>query len=271
MHRMFAAVLLWILTWSSVAGANEPWPTVINLRDIGGKVTHEGLCVRRNVVYRSGNFDHTRADDALALVQRLHLADYYDLRAGAKESDDPHGPVVLREAGVQYHNLPIDGHDDPLLRMAQPDPGQWAAFYGRTLQQHGATLIKLMDALAQGESPAVYGCTLGKDRTGIATALLLSALGVEDEAIIADYAASSAGLAGHLDAMRSSYERLHLSREDFAHYWMTAHPATMQQFLDHIRQDYGGVVPALRTLGMSPALLNAWRARMLAVSLADCL
>ena len=250
--------------------ATEPWPSVINLRDIGGKVTHEGLCVRRHVVYRSGNFDHTVPDDALSVVQRLHLADYYDLRAAAGESEDPLGPPALRDAGVHYHNLPIDGHDDPMLRIAQPNTTEWAAFYDRTLARHGATFIKLMDALAQGETPAVFGCTLGKDRTGIATALLLSALGVDDQAIVADYAASTAGLANHLDDMRASYERLAISREDFGHYWMTAHAASMQQFLDHVRQNYGGVVPALRTLGMSPNLLNAWRARMLAVSLADC-
>ena len=52
-------------------------------------------------------------------------------------------------------------------------------------------LARVLATLADAEAPAVYHCAAGKDRTGVMSAVLLGLLGVEDEVIVADYAASS--------------------------------------------------------------------------------
>lgn len=275
MHAIKCVVLsLWFMAAVPSAVFAAPSPaegldSVVNFRDLGGKITRDGLCVRRQRVFRSGNYDHTSAADAGALVERTALRDYYDLRATG-EAQGGLGPAVLADLGVRYHGLPMDSHDDPMLKVAQPTPTQWTDFYLRTLTRHGGTFIALMETLSRDDAAAVYGCSLGKDRTGMATALLLGALGVDDDTVVADYAASSAGLAAHVDAMRAAYEYLGISRDDYARFWMTAHASTMREFLDNVRQTYGGVVPALRALGMSQHLLDAWRARMLSTSLVDC-
>jgi protein-tyrosine phosphatase len=52
------------------------------------------------------------------------------------------------------------------------------------LQPHLAGLI---GAVAEGELPALLHCTAGKDRTGVLVAVLLKMLGVQHDAIVADY------------------------------------------------------------------------------------
>jgi protein-tyrosine phosphatase len=49
----------------------------------------------------------------------------------------------------------------------------------------------LFRQLASGNVPLVFNCTAGKDRTGVATALLLTALGVPHETILRDYLLTS--------------------------------------------------------------------------------
>jgi protein-tyrosine phosphatase len=46
---------------------------------------------------------------------------------------------------------------------------------------------ELFVRLADGQLPLVFNCTAGKDRTGVAAALVLTALGVPHEAIYEDY------------------------------------------------------------------------------------
>ena len=47
---------------------------------------------------------------------------------------------------------------------------------------------ELFRALEAGETPILFHCTSGKDRTGVAAMLILLALGASDETICADYA-----------------------------------------------------------------------------------
>src|SRR5690606_35803991 len=47
------------------------------------------------------------------------------------------------------------------------------------------------DTLLEGRAPLVVNCSAGQDRTGIASALLLTALGVPRETVVEDYLLSS--------------------------------------------------------------------------------
>ena len=59
--------------------------------------------------------------------------------------------------------------------------------YPKKLYSHRAIYRKMLLRLIEGEAPLVFHCAAGKDRTGVAAALILSLLGVSDETIIEDY------------------------------------------------------------------------------------
>src|SRR3546814_18531331 len=72
---------------------------------------------------------------------------------------------------------------DPMQRMS--------AVYRDFPQQLVPQLRVLFDTLLAKEGPVVYNCSAGQDRTGFATAMIMSALGVPREVIYKDYLLST--------------------------------------------------------------------------------
>lgn len=96
--------------------------------------------------------------------------------------------------------------------------------------------------------PLVVHCTHGKDRTGLIVALLLLLLGVEEEAVIKDYAMSFSELkekreeitqAGYIDIATLDDDMIS-SPED-----------TMRQVLNHLREAYDGIDGYLKAIGLT--------------------
>src|SRR3546814_14347266 len=65
------------------------------------------------------------------------------------------------------------------------------AVYRDFPQQLVPQLRVLFDTLLAKEGPVVYNCSVGQDRTGFATAMIMSALGVPREVIYKDYLLST--------------------------------------------------------------------------------
>ena len=76
--------------------------------------------------------------------------------------------------------------------------GPCRSFSGREAgsEVHPAHAAHAARRVAHAEGPVVFHCTAGKDRTGVLAALMLAAVGADRGAIVADYAATSANLAG---------------------------------------------------------------------------
>jgi protein-tyrosine phosphatase len=83
---------------------------------------------------------------------------------------------------------------------AKGPPGEWtadearasfAASYPRILAQFNGQYRRMFAELLAGHAPLAFNCSAGKDRTGIGAALLLTALGVPRETVIADYLLSN--------------------------------------------------------------------------------
>lgn len=238
-------------------------PTVMNFRDVGGTALPGGRCVRPHVVFRSGNFDATTPEDSAALAGEFGLKTYFDLRAPT-EGQGAKGPAGLSKAGVQWRPLPMDSHDDPMLQVKRPTKEQWAAFYVRSFERHSAVYVQLLTQIAAATSPVVYGCTLGKDRTGMSTALLLALLGASDDAISRDYLLTNGPLQAHAEQMRERYESWGLTTEDYLVGYATVYPEVLAQFLAHLRKTYGSVDKALLSKGLTQESLTALRKRLLA-------
>jgi len=111
--------------------------------------------------------------------------------------------------------------------------------------------------------PIVYHCSLGKDRTGVLTAVLLSVLGVHDETIAADYALSALAVASydewlqvHDPAARSALWR----RPDA---YLAAPAEAMMRMLAQVRAGGRSMVGFVRSIGVSFEDIEALHTQLL--------
>ncbi|MZD08852.1 protein-tyrosine-phosphatase [Streptomyces sp. SID5785] len=187
------------------APSTEPELTgVRNFRDVGGLPTVDGRRVRAGVLFRSGHLAHATDEDA-AFLAGLGLHTIFDFRNAADQRLEG-ADVAL--PGVRNVNLPLsdpadgsefwkmvrDGDMDQLRallsegRAAHRMITSYRSIITDRTPEHG----RVLRAIAEDSVPALMHCAAGKDRAGLSIAVTLLAVGVEREAIEADYLESNA-------------------------------------------------------------------------------
>ena len=161
-----------------------------NFRDFGGQPTRDGGTIRRGMLFRSNRLSDLTDCDRVVL-DRLGIRTIFDLRAAHERKADvtawTHGGLVTRTYPP--------GHKRSLVEMSRDYPPDEAGarrlmidFYAAMPRALAHVFGAIIRDLATGAAPCIVHCSAGKDRTGVAAALILSALGVEWEAIVEDYA-----------------------------------------------------------------------------------
>ncbi|MEU1709313.1 tyrosine-protein phosphatase [Streptomyces sp. NPDC005706] len=177
---------------------------VRNFRDVGGLPTEDGRRVRSGVLFRSGHLAHATDEDA-AFLGSLGLHTVFDFRNAADQKLE--GPDVALP-GVRNVNLPLsdpadgaefwkmvrDGDLDQLRGILADGKAaaRMVASYRTIVTERTAEHSRVLHALAEDSVPALMHCAAGKDRAGISIAVTLLAVGVERDAIVADYLESNA-------------------------------------------------------------------------------
>ncbi|MBC7401483.1 MAG: tyrosine-protein phosphatase [Mucilaginibacter sp.] len=163
----------------------------VNFRDIGGYTTKDGHHVKWGKVYRSADLSKLSETDLAELKNRKITYDV-DLR-GTQEAQqapdklNPNTDYILCPAGSDSVNTIVRD-----LAAHKNTDSLMTVFYTSTRyfsDRYKPFFNKLL-ALPDNES-LVFHCTAGKDRTGIAAALLLYSLGVPYDTIMADYTATN--------------------------------------------------------------------------------
>ncbi|ATE66766.1 tyrosine-protein phosphatase [Rhizorhabdus dicambivorans] len=162
-----------------------------NLRDMGGYATGDGRRVKRGMLFRSGMMSLlTEADEAH--LAGLGIATVCDFRRPGERRRDP--TRWCEPAGTLYWTRDHDASSGvlgELLRGALPTADSVRAsmiiVYRDLLVEHAPSYRFLFERLAGGHVPLLFNCSAGKDRTGVAAALILSALGVPRDTIYEDY------------------------------------------------------------------------------------
>ncbi len=164
----------------------------VNFRDAGGYRTEDGHWVKMGVVYRSDALDElTEADQAR--LKRLGLSVDHDLRNTSEKAAAPDRVPQ----GVRYVAADVIGDDSPVFAMpttageaAQMMVDGEKAMVSRDTAR--AAYSALFADVSDGDPVGTLShCTAGKDRTGWASAVLLTALGVPRGTVMKDYLASN--------------------------------------------------------------------------------
>jgi protein-tyrosine phosphatase len=166
-----------------------------NFRDLGGYETADGRAVKWGQVYRSGELPHL-TDEDVATLEELEIRTVVNFLL--PEEIEMNGRDRLPE-GARELPEPIEGDRAAELTMVAQTAIKSADFdkippemnpeFHRLLldegkEQYAALLRELADP---ANRPLSFHCSHGVHRTGTATAILLSALGVPWETVREDY------------------------------------------------------------------------------------
>ncbi|HQQ64304.1 MAG TPA: tyrosine-protein phosphatase [Pseudomonadales bacterium] len=178
-------------------------PGLINFRDLGGypvtDLAGNPRLVKPGRLFRAGHF-HDVDDSTQQVLQQLGIDTIFDLRNSKEREKRPsrfaetHAPVI--------HNLELDPGSGASWKglLSQSDSTGKITLDTQQVEQvmctlntslvtdHAAVYRQLFEILLAHEpQAAVFHCASGKDRTGIAAALLLAALGASRNTLVADY------------------------------------------------------------------------------------
>jgi protein-tyrosine phosphatase len=163
----------------------------LNFRDLGGYPADGGRTVRWKTVYRSGTTHKLTSTDVRRL-DSLGIRFAYDLRSNGERHAQPNRLRDIADLAYRFRD-----HEDlpgDIRRMMQsPDTGadhmreMMVRVYRQLPYEFADSFRALFQLLTQGDLPLVFNCTAGKDRTGVASALVLTALGVPRETVLDDY------------------------------------------------------------------------------------
>ena len=229
-----------------------------NFRDLGGYKGAGGKTVRWGKVFRSGALP-LLTDEDYTLLGGLNLGTIVDLRSleerevAATQLDDRSGALFVS--------------NDYSLKPLMANMGSMKGEYVYTGMEKllAPQYRSLFKRLLADDGAVMYHCSAGQDRTGIASALILSALGVDRETILADYHLST-------QLRRPQNEMPPIDPGNFPNNPIVQYYAAaakkpggvkaeplysasgkshLAQFFEVIDRDYGGVEGYLATLGIT--------------------
>jgi len=230
-----------------------PWEHLLNARDLGGLPMPGGWTGFRAFARSDGPRRLTAGGQAAVLA--YGVTTIVDLRSPRELAAAP-SPFSGHPA---YRSLPF--FDD--TGQAAPSRYETAAEnYLEWLATQPARIAAILQRIADAPTGCVLvHCAAGKDRTGVVVALVLSAAGVDREAIADDYAESIAWNEGVRDeeelltasdpAERLRDRRIYYPRRE-----------NMLEMLAEMDRRHGGVDRYLDAIGVGPAVRERLRDRL---------
>jgi|AZII01.1.fsa_nt_gi protein-tyrosine phosphatase len=250
-----------------------------NFRDIGNYQTIDGKTVKPGIIYRSAKLSEL-SDNDLKTVAALNIQTIADLRTTQERTQEPDrwvsdAPVNIIKTEYDFGDI-IAKHFKPDLTGDQAE-AMMANLYRTMPDQQQHNYSEMFRALAHDDGALLIHCSAGKDRTGIASALVLTALGVPEETVMKDYLKSrefikaiqqqSHSAKKEQGAEKSTDQSMELFKKlspEAINAFMDVRPVYLHAAFAAMKEKYGSVEGYITEgLGISKADLIAMRARLL--------
>ena len=225
-----------------------------NLRDLGGYAAQDRTTTRWGQMYRSDS-PHRVGADGLKQLEELGVTTVIDLRHSGELESAPNPLSALPD--YRHISLFAGLKSDPLTAQDSLE-----ALYEATLEQCGDSVREVIETIANAEGAVLLHCTAGKDRTGIISALLLLAVGVQSEDVVTDYALTAMHARSLLNEL---LEKTKLAGGDSGRFarFLTAEPETMHSTLEALHAKHGSARAYLEGIGVSKQSLARLEQRWL--------
>jgi protein-tyrosine phosphatase len=223
--------------------------TLYNVRDLGGYKTVDGRYIKWDMLFRAGDL-HNPSKKDIAVLENKQIKTIVDFRGVNEKNRDPDTPLATVSA---VYDLAIEPGN--IMDLAQtPADGNWEPhveeLYRLLVRGAHEQYRHFFHLISQPENtPLLFHCSAGKDRTGFAAALLLSALGVERKTVYGDYMLTAA-------CLKDKYLALIRAKPH-----LTALMTVKRRYLDTafavLDTEYGGIDRYItHTLGIQTDLLQ---------------
>ena len=217
-----------------------------NFRDVGKMYIDSLRFVTEGILFRSDSpSKFTNAD--WIQVKKLGITLIIDLRSDREAENDPYNPAngIRYVRNPVYNNDPIRSVMNHILFHRGKLNDMMAEAYIKMVRDRAASFGESLRLIANN---SVHGtlihCTAGKDRTGLLTAMILSLLGVDEQAILYDYSLSNAGFASNYEAFLEKdapkLEMIGVPPEELKVLFM-ANPGWLANALEEIEHSYGNM------------------------------
>ena len=181
--------------WMQTYSRSIPLAGASNFRDLGGYIGQDGRALRWRRLFRSDHLAALTTQDNQQL-QQLGLVRALDFRGAAERAAQPYALAGLDAVALPIEPTVVQRAKDmahagqrmtaPIAQTLMQDT------YRAFVSDNRAQFAQFFALLLEQDVPTVFHCTAGKDRTGFAAALLLSALGVSPQVVMQDYLLTNA-------------------------------------------------------------------------------
>lgn len=221
---------------------------LLNFRDLAGIPTASGV-IRPGILYRSESLSDL-TDDGRDALAASSIGTVIDLRSTAEATRSP--GVATDSVSPRLIAIPmLDGAIPTSLDDARP----LAESYATLVREHGPDFARIARVVADTDRGVLIHCTAGKDRTGLAVALILRAVGGEWEAVRADYSSSSENLSGEwTDKIFAMVKTMGFNIPDTPQVRALLHGTSEEGFdaaFDWIQAQFGSVTGYLTAHGLT--------------------
>ena len=231
-------------------GTQLPFAGGNNFRELGGYEADEGKHVKWGQIYRGIPTGLLTGAADRKLLDSLGLRLILDLRSESEAAEQPDyvpdGARLVRICGLCHPDGSeisfSPGDIEKLLKSKKDEEHNLAdAMYEQMLFRNKA-YKELFRALEAGETPILFHCSGGKDRTGVAAMLILLALGASDETICQDFVRTNVCRRPELEKIWAAHAEeieAHPEQKQFYQGIAGVHPESAPFVLDTIRKKYG--------------------------------